>query len=104
MGGIWTAGLLSHLIDYRNKDGIVKEVVDHLRLHNTQIHPHLFDPEAMKLILDEMCGKENIFIQLYKWDWRKDGEWAMGYIKAITEGWEEFGEVRYPYELPEKHN
>jgi hypothetical protein len=39
-----------------------------------------------------------------QWDWRKDGEWAMGYIKAITEGWEEFGEVRYPYELPEKHN
>jgi hypothetical protein len=65
LGGIWTAGMLSHIIDYRNKDGIIKEVVDNIRLHNTQIFPHLFDPEAMKLILDDMCTHENIYIQMY---------------------------------------
>jgi succinate dehydrogenase/fumarate reductase flavoprotein subunit len=65
LGGIWTAGMLSHIIDYRNKEGIIKEVVNNVRLHNTQIYPHLFDPEAMKVILDDMCTHENIFIQLY---------------------------------------
>ncbi len=31
-----------------------------------------------------------------QWNWRKDGEWAIGYIRAIAEGWEKFGGVPYP--------
>lgn len=71
LGGTWTSGCLGVLLDHRNKKGILKELKDELERRNWRAndvptaHLFMFDPEKMKLLLDEMCGKENIDILLY---------------------------------------
>jgi len=65
LGGIWTTGLLSCIIDYRNKTGIMAEIIDRLRKSNSQIDPGTYDSEAMKLILEQMCLEAGVHIRLY---------------------------------------
>ena len=65
LGGIWTAGLLSNLIDYQDKPGIMKEIVDRLEKTNAQHTAKVYDAELMKWVLDQMCMEAGVEIRLH---------------------------------------
>lgn len=65
LGGIWTTGLLSNLIDYEKKPGIMKELVDNLEKHDAQYTAKVYDAELMKLMLDKMCLDAGVEIRLH---------------------------------------
>lgn len=70
LGGIWTAGLLSWVIDHSNKTGIMREIVDHLQKAggkgSIETGRYLaYDVETMKLILEEMCAEAGVDILLH---------------------------------------
>ncbi len=57
LGGMWTSGLVNPLFDYRNKGGIVQELVDRidaLGMNSSSGGMYTFDFETMKLLLDRM--------------------------------------------------
>jgi hypothetical protein len=60
LGGIWTAGLLGCLLDHANKQGIMREIVSGLEKKNAWRYGRLFDPEMMKILLEEMCAEANV--------------------------------------------
>ncbi len=47
LGGIWTAGLLSNIIDYQNKPGIMKELILRLEKSDAQYSGKVYDAELM---------------------------------------------------------
>jgi FAD dependent oxidoreductase len=70
LGGVWTAGLVSWIIDYQNKNGIMKELSDALieasgdkRPPNNNSQP--FDAEDMKFILEQKCLEARVHIRLH---------------------------------------
>jgi hypothetical protein len=72
LGGIWTAGALSWIIDASDKPGIMREIIDRLNLEGGcppvpkragQSFP--YDPEVMKRVLEEMCVEASIDILLH---------------------------------------
>lgn len=70
LGGIWTAGLLSWVIDHSNKTGIMREIEDHLHKAggkgSIETGRYLaYDVETMKLILEEMCIEAGVDILLH---------------------------------------
>jgi hypothetical protein len=65
LGGVWTAGLLSNIIDGGNKTGILLEILGELRKRGAQIDSLRYDVEAMKLVLEEMCRKAGVRILLH---------------------------------------
>lgn len=70
LGGIWTAGLLSWVIDHSNKTGIMHEIEDHLHKAggkgSIETGRYLaYDVETMKLILEEMCIEAGVDILLH---------------------------------------
>ncbi|MBN2292903.1 MAG: FAD-dependent oxidoreductase [Pirellulales bacterium] len=65
LGGVWTAGLLSNIIDFRDKNGIMKELVDRLEKSDAQYTAKVYDAELMKLTLDQMCLEAGVNIRLH---------------------------------------
>src|SRR5690606_10701635 len=65
LGGVWTSGLLSNIIDYRDKPGIMKEIVYRLEKTDAQYSAKIYDAELMKWILDQMCLEAGIEVRLY---------------------------------------
>ena len=65
LGGIWTAGLLSNLIDHENKPGIMREIVDRLVASDAQMTAKNYDAEAMKVLLDKMCKEAGVDVRLH---------------------------------------
>ncbi len=71
LGGVWTSGCLSWLIDHQNKTGIMAEIKTRLTKHGGLAHDaqgrpsSAYDCECMKLVLDEMTGEERIRILLH---------------------------------------
>jgi succinate dehydrogenase/fumarate reductase flavoprotein subunit len=65
MGGVWTAGLLSNIIDYQNKSGIMKELVHQLEKSDAQYSAKVYDAELMKLVLDQMCIEAGVEVRFY---------------------------------------
>ncbi len=65
LGGVWTAGLLNNLIDYQNKPGIMKELVQRLEKSDAQYSAKVYDCELMKFILDQMCLEAGVEIRLH---------------------------------------
>lgn len=65
LGGIWTSGLLSYLLDFQNKTGLVREILDRLKARNACRFERMCDPEAMKILLDEMCLAEGIEVMFH---------------------------------------
>lgn len=70
LGGVWTAGALSWIIDAAGKQGIMREIIHRLekmRAHcgapNTQ--SFAYDVEKMKVLLDRMCLEAGINVQLH---------------------------------------
>ncbi|MFD0672708.1 FAD-dependent oxidoreductase [Cohnella sp. GCM10027633] len=69
LGGIWTSGLLSWIIDAGNKKGIMREIVARLDRRHARIasagEDFTYDPEEMKLLLEEMCEEAGVTVMLH---------------------------------------
>lgn len=65
LGGIWTAGLLSNIIDCLDKGGIMDEILAGLKKMGAQIDGPRYDTEAMKLLLDRMTAEAGVKILLH---------------------------------------
>jgi Thioredoxin reductase len=69
LGGVWTAGLLTKILDAGNKTGIIQEVLTALAVRGSGVAKAtdgtVYDPELCKLILEEMCGEANVYVQLH---------------------------------------
>ena len=65
LGGIWTTGLLSNILDYHNKTGIMSEIINRLKASDAQMQPNVYDVEAMKLVLDQLCMESGVHVRLY---------------------------------------
>ncbi len=67
IGGIWTSGLLSYLLDTGNKPGMMQEILAALRAREKDARrvPNMYDPEAMKLLLEQMCLEAGVELQLH---------------------------------------
>ncbi len=69
LGGIWTAGLLTYVIDADKPTGLLPEIVGRLKARSAY-RPRsganfTYDPEQMKLVLEAMCREEGVAIQLH---------------------------------------
>jgi hypothetical protein len=73
LGGIWTTGLLSWVIDAGNKDGIMREIIGHvdrrMKLLGTEpwnVQGSMpYDVEQMKWILDQLCSEAGVKVRLH---------------------------------------
>lgn len=68
LGGIWTSGLLGWLIDF-DKPGFTRELVAELKQRKahrgTGQTGISYEPEEMKILLEELCTKAGIKLQLH---------------------------------------
>jgi hypothetical protein len=66
LGGVWTAGLLSVILDAGNKPGLMAEIRKRLYAMGA-VSPtrDLYDAEAMKLLLEELCVEAGVEVRLY---------------------------------------
>jgi hypothetical protein len=68
LGGVWTAGLLSWILDAGNKPGIMQEMISRLRSREATA-PYGgsvgYDVEQMKILLEEMCLEAGVKIRLH---------------------------------------
>ncbi len=69
LGGIWTAGLLGYFLDF-NKPGFAKELRDKLdargaRANSISTSRFCYDPEALKLLLEELCVEAGVKFQYH---------------------------------------
>jgi FAD-dependent oxidoreductase family protein len=65
LGGVWTAGLLSNIIDSENKTGLMPEILSRLRQTGTQIDAFRYDSECMKRLLETMCSQAGVKVLLH---------------------------------------
>lgn len=69
LGGVWTAGLLGYFLDF-DKPGFAKELRDSLdkrdaRANTKSASAFCYDPEALKLLLEEMCVEAGVKFQFH---------------------------------------
>jgi hypothetical protein len=65
LGGVWTAGLLTNIIDHGNKTGIMQEILEALDKREARISTSKYDVEKMKLLLDDLCCEAGVRIRLH---------------------------------------
>lgn len=68
LGGVWTAGLLSWILDTKNKTGLMQEMLVRLKdRHASQVFGGSvgYDVEEMKILLEEMCLEADVRIRLH---------------------------------------
>jgi len=69
LGGVWTAGMLTKILDASNKSGIMKEILAALAERGSSVardtNGTVYDPELAKVILEEKCVEAGIRIQLH---------------------------------------
>ena len=68
IGGIWTAGMLSWILDGVNKPGIMRELAS--RIESDSVgrrfkHAWVYHPEPMKLLLEDMLLEAGVDIRLF---------------------------------------
>src|SRR5688572_24681713 len=68
LGGIWTAGLLGYLLDF-DKPGFARELLVRLQQRGmrrgTSMKSVCYEPEGMKLLLEELCAEAGVKFQLH---------------------------------------
>jgi len=68
LGGVWTAGLLTYIFDF-DKPGMTREIVKRLDARNARGSRNssrfVYEPEEMKVLLDEMCMEAGVKFQLH---------------------------------------
>lgn len=76
IGGVWTAGMLCWILDAFNKPGIMAEILRRLdedengqtftrRSGGRTVQGRAYDPEAMKLLLEDMLLEAGVSIRLF---------------------------------------
>lgn len=67
LGGIWTSGLLSYILDSGNKAGLMSEILTALQAREPDARrvPPMYDPEAVKLLLEQLCEQAGVTLQLH---------------------------------------
>ena len=71
LGGVWTAGALTWIIDSAGKPGIMAEITGELDRRGARAlrvpdgRNYAYDVEAMKLLLEEMCLEAGVDVRLY---------------------------------------
>ncbi len=66
LGGVWTAGLLCHIIDHRNKSGIRSEILQRLEQFAGRAPDGAsYQPEVMKAVLEQMCQEAGVRVRLH---------------------------------------
>lgn len=68
LGGVWTAGLLGYLLDF-DKPGFAKELREKLdsrgARNGSKASAFCYDPEALKLLLEELCVAAGVKFQFH---------------------------------------
>ena len=64
LGGIWTTGLLSWILDHGNKGGIMAELLAELEARGARRY-NAYDAERLKLILEEKCLEAGVEVRLH---------------------------------------
>lgn len=69
LGGVWTAGLLGYFLDF-GKPGFARELREKLEQRNARansqsISAFCYDPEALKLLLEELCVDAGVSFQYH---------------------------------------
>jgi hypothetical protein len=69
LGGVWTSGLLSWVLDWGNKDGIMQEIRRELDARGAaystdQDSGMAYDPEQMKGVLERACLEAGVKVRL----------------------------------------
>ncbi len=69
LGGVWTAGLLTKILDASNKSGIMSELLEAFASRGSAVARDttgtVYDPEVAKLVLEELCVDAGLKIQLH---------------------------------------
>ncbi|OGV34350.1 MAG: hypothetical protein A2020_04705 [Lentisphaerae bacterium GWF2_45_14] len=65
LGGIWTSGLMSYVIDYAGKQGILREILNRLDEMGAKGPKYTFDIEAVKFLLESMCLESGVKIRFH---------------------------------------
>jgi hypothetical protein len=70
LGGIWTSGLLCLVLDGTGKCGLVEEIGERLeaagaRRPRSQRADFLYDPETMKVLLEDLCNEAGVHMRLH---------------------------------------
>ena len=71
VGGIWTSGALSWILDHANKKGFMLELLDRLAarealtLAENRTPTNAYDIEAMKAVLEHLCVEAGVRLQLH---------------------------------------
>lgn len=71
LGGIWTSGLLCWILDHQNKTGFMAELLRTLDARGARGRSkggrpsNAYDPEAMKLVLEELCAEAGVVVQYH---------------------------------------
>lgn len=71
IGGVWTSGSLSLILDSDNKNGIMEEILERLRalggmgVTDSGKRSNIYDSERMKFLLEQMAMEAGIHIRLH---------------------------------------
>lgn len=69
LGGVWTAGLLTKILDTSNKSGIMRELLELFASHGSAVAKNtkgtVYDPEIAKLVLEELLVEAGVKILLH---------------------------------------
>lgn len=71
LGGIWTAGLLCWILDGQSKNGLMRDICQALQERKAGFpnrggnRAFAYEPEAMKLLLEELCSDSGVEVQLH---------------------------------------
>lgn len=64
LGGVWTAGQLSWILDHANKTGIMTEILADLEARGAR-RMNAYDIEQMKLLLEQKCLEAGVKVRLH---------------------------------------
>ena len=69
LGGVWTAGLLTYIFDF-DKPGLPSELARELDARGARVagparDRFVYDPEKMKVLLEDLCTKAGVQTQLF---------------------------------------
>jgi hypothetical protein len=68
LGGVWTAGVLGYFLDF-DKPGFAKELLGRMAdrdiRRGTSMQSICYEPEGLKLLLEELCAQAGVQFQLH---------------------------------------
>lgn len=69
LGGVWTVGLLTKILDAENKSGIMAELLSEFSARGSSVasksNGTVYDPEIAKLVLEELLVEAGVKIRLH---------------------------------------